>query len=62
MLMVCSFFMLLIFTVGKEFQAGNNEVARAISSTYAMDSTDILSGAPLEPNAYWAETVFHFVS
>ena len=54
--------MLLIFTVGKEFQAGNNEVARAISSTYAMDSTDILSGAPLEPNAYWAETVFHFVS
>ena len=61
MLMVCSFFMLFIFTVGKEFQAGN-EVASVISSTYAMDSTDILSGGSLETNAYWAETVFHFVS
>ena len=36
--------MLFIFTVGKEFQACNNEVARVISSTYGMDSTDILSG------------------
>ena len=41
--MVCSFFM-FIFTVGNEFQAGDNEDAKVVSSTYAIDSTDILSG------------------
>ena len=54
--------MLFVFTAGKKFQGGNNDPLSVISSLYTMDSTNILFGGPSDPNAYWAVTVFHFVS
>lgn len=56
------FFMLFIFTVGKE--SGNNEAASAIPSTYTLEITNILSvGYQLNLMlTSWAVMVFHFVS
>ena len=53
--------MLFIFTVGKE--SGNNEAASAISSTYTLEITNILSvGYQLNLMlTSWAVMVFHFV-
>ena len=51
-----SFFYVVSFIIGKEFQAGSNEPARVIASTYTVDCTNILSGGPAKPNAYWVVT------